>query len=216
MVAPMSARASTNRYVALLRGINVGSAKQLAMADLKALLEDLGHTEVKTYLRSGQAVFTTASAGTGSTKKSTKTSGKTSTTTLAADIEAAITETLDMDVPVVVRSRAEMAKVIDANPFLRPAGGTGQPDRDPARLFCVFLSAKLTAADLSGVDAAAYEPEEFALGSGGREIFLWLPDGMGVSKLGVVKWDRVSGKRQLVATARNWRTTLTLLELRDG
>ncbi len=83
-------------------------------------------------------------------------------------------------------------------------------------MFCVFLSAKLTGADLSGVDPAAYEPEEFALAPGGREIFLWLPAGMGVSKLGVVKWDRVSGNRQLVATARNWRTTLKLLELLDG
>ena len=188
----------TNRYVALLRGINVGTAKQLAMADLTTLLEHLGHTEVKTYLRSGQAVFTVADPG-----------AKATPAALAADIETAIAKDLGLDVPVVIRSRAELAKVLDANPFV-------QPDRDPARLFCVFLSDPVTAADLSGVDPAAYRPEEFALGRSGREIFLWLPNGMGVSKLGIVKWDRVTGNRQLVTTARNWRTTLKLLELLDG
>jgi uncharacterized protein (DUF1697 family) len=193
----MSAKGG-NRYVALLRGINVGRAKQLAMADLKALLEDLGHVDVKTHLRSGQAVFTA------DVSPSVK-----NTARLAGDIERAITRTLEMDVSVVVRSRAELAKVLKANRF-------AVADRDPARLFCVFLSDPVTAHDLTAVDAASYAPEELALAPGGREIFLWLPDGMGTSKLGLVKWDRVLGKKGLVATARNWRTTQKLLELLDG
>jgi uncharacterized protein (DUF1697 family) len=196
----MSGTAHPNRYVALLRGINVGTAKQLAMADLKAVLEGLGHTEVRTYLRSGQVVFTDQAPGRGRPAA------------LAAAIEDAIAKDLRMDVPVVVRSRPELAKVVKATPFVRPGG----PGRDPARLFCVFLSDRLTAADLKGLDPATYDPEEFALGAGGREIFLWLPAGMGVSKLGGVKWDRVSGHQGLVATARNWRTTLKLLDLLDA
>jgi uncharacterized protein (DUF1697 family) len=152
---------------------------------------------VKTHLRSGQVVFTAAGPTTAK-----------AATTIGADIERAIAADLGMDVKVVVRSRAELAKVVRANPF-------AEPDRDEAKLFCVFLSERLTAADLKAVDPATYEPEVFALGAGGREIFLWLPNGMGVSKLGIVKWDRASGKKALVATARNWRTTQKLLELLD-
>ena len=188
----------TNRYVALLRGINVGRNKQIAMADLKRLLEDLGYDDVTTYLRSGQAVFSAEGAATAAAAKRR-----------AGAIEDAITEHLAMDVRVVVRTRAEVARVLKANPF--PAA-----DRDPARVFCVFLSDKLVASDLTALDAAAYEPEQFALAPGGREIYLWLPDGMGVSRLGLVKWDKVTGKKALAATARNWRTTTTLLELLDG
>jgi uncharacterized protein (DUF1697 family) len=188
----------TNRYVALLRGINVGRNKQLAMADLRRLLEDLGYQDVVTHLRSGQAVFGAESGATAA-----------AATKLAGAIEDAITEHLGMDVRVVVRTRAQIAAVIKANPY--PAA-----DDDPTRVFCVFLSEPLTAADLKGVDPAAYEPEQFALARGGREIYLWLPAGMGVSTLGLVKWGQVTGKTTLVGTARNWRTTTKLLELLDG
>jgi uncharacterized protein (DUF1697 family) len=188
----------TNRYVALLRGINVGRNKQLAMADLRRLLEDLGYQDVATHLRSGQAVFS-ADAGT-TVAAATK---------LAGAIEDAITEHLGLDVRVVVRTRAQIAAVIEGNPF--PAAGD-----DPTRVFCVFLSDPLTASDLKAVDPVAYEPEQFALARGGREIYLWLPAGMGVSKLGLVKWGQVTGKTTLAGTARNWRTTTKLLELLDG
>jgi uncharacterized protein (DUF1697 family) len=193
------------RYVALLRGINVGTAKQMAMADLKAVLERLGYADVRTYLRSGQAVFT--ADGGASAKTPTKIATK-----LATDIDQAITADLGMDVRVVVRSRAELAGVLESNPFATQ----DRVAKDPAKLFCIFLSDRLTAADLKAVDPAAYAPEEFHLARGGREIFLWLPDGMGKSKLGTVKWPRVTGRKDLVGTARNWRTTLKLLELLDG
>ncbi len=189
---------SGSRYVALLRGINVGTAKQVAMADLKALLERLGYTDVRTHLRSGQAVFTAQGAAT------TKAAAR-----LASDIEQAIEQHLGMEVRVVVRTRAELAKVLKANRF-------ATPDRDPARVFCVFLSEPVTATALTAIDPAAYAPEELALAPGGREIFLWLPNGMGTSKLGTVKWDRALAAKGLVATARNWRTTTKLLELLDG
>jgi uncharacterized protein (DUF1697 family) len=189
------------RYAALLRGINVGTAKQLAMSDLKAVLEGLGYADVRTYLRSGQAVLT--ADGPASVKAAAK---------IAADIDHALAAELGMDVRVVVRSRDEIAAALEGNPFATPQRVT----TDPAKLFCVFLSDRLTAADLTGVDPAAYEPEEFRLASGGREIFLWLPGGMGRSALGTVKWPKVSGRPDLVGTARNWRTAQKLLELLDG
>jgi uncharacterized protein (DUF1697 family) len=189
------------RYVVLLRGINVGTAKQVAMSDLKAVLEGRGYADVKTYLRSGQAVLTA--------------DGRASVTAAAkigADIDRAITAELGMDVRVVVRTRDELAAVLEDNPFATPE----RVAKEPAKLFCIFLSDRLTAADLKDVDPAAYEPEEFRLSSGGREIFLWLPGGMGRSALGTVRWPRVTGRTDLVGTARNWRTTQKLLELLDG
>ena len=135
-----------------------------------------GYTDVKTHLRSGQAVFTADGAAT------TKAAAR-----LASDIEQAIEQQLGMEVRVVVRTRAELAKVLKANRFATPA-----------------------------IDPAAYAPEECTLAPGGREIFLWLPNGMGTSKLGTVKWDRALAAKGLVATARNWRTTTKLCELLDG
>jgi uncharacterized protein (DUF1697 family) len=192
------------RYVALLRGINVGTAKQLAMSDLKAVLEGLGYADVQTYLRSGQAVLT---ADAPARSQPAKTAAK-----IAADLDHALAAELGMDVRVVVRTRDELAAVLEGNPLATPQ----RVATDPAKLFCIFLSDRLTARDLTGVDPAAYEPEEFRLASGGRELFLWLPGGMGRSALGTVKWPRVTGRTDLVGTARNWRTTQKLLELLDG
>jgi uncharacterized protein (DUF1697 family) len=187
---------TTTRYAALLRGINLGK-RQLAMPAFKAMLEGLGHTEVKTYLRSGQAVFTAEGAA-----------GAAAARRIESEIEAAIAAEHAMDVPVVLRTRAQLAKAVKANPYT-------EVESDPTKLFCIFLSESLTKADLD-VDSETYAPEEFALAPGGREIYLLLPNRMGTSRLGLVKWDRVSGRRSLVATARNWRTTVTLLDLIDG
>lgn len=91
-----------SRYVVLLRGINVGRNRRLAMADLRALLADAGYTEVKTLLNSGNALVTgpeePASAHT-------------------ARIEAAIAGRTGMTVPVVVLTADELREVVDAHPF---------------------------------------------------------------------------------------------------
>ena len=89
-------------YIALLRGINVGKAKRIAMADLRALLEDLGYTDVVTLLNSGNVVF---KAGKGVPKK------------LAADISAAIATHLGIEVPVIVVSTQELALIVGENTF---------------------------------------------------------------------------------------------------
>ena len=153
---------------------------------------------MRTHLRSGQVVFTADAAAT-----------VTAAARLARDIDAAITDQIGMDVRVVVRTRSELAALLRANPFTAE-------ESDPTKLFCVFLSNKLTKGDLADLDPQTYAPEQFALARGGRDLYLWLPKGMGVSNLGAVKWERVTGKKSLVATARNWRTTTTLLELLDA
>ncbi len=88
-------------YVGLLRGVNVGGRNKVSMADLRSLVESLGHTDVTTYIQSGNIVFTSAKA------------------VAAPTLEAAIKDELGLDVTVVLRTPAELAKVVKANPFAR-------------------------------------------------------------------------------------------------
>jgi uncharacterized protein (DUF1697 family) len=142
-------------WVALLRGINVGGKTSMAMADLRHLVEALGHTDVTTVLQSGNVVFT---------------SSRRSPDELASQISAAIAEQMGKEVKVLVRSGTELARIVAANPF---------PDAvsDPKRLHVVFLSAT---PDLSGLDANE-GPDRVAPGEG--VLYVSHSDGMQGSPL---------------------------------
>ena len=105
------------RYVALLRGVNVGTTR-LAMADLRRIVTDLGHEDVKTYLQSGNVAF-------GSTVRDAE--------KLAAGIERALTDELALTVPVLVRSGRELAAIAGGNPY-------ADREDDPTRLLVAFLA----------------------------------------------------------------------------
>jgi len=171
-------------YIALLRGINVGKNKRIAMSGLRELLTDLGYADVRTLLQSGNAVFT-----------STRRSGD----AVAAEIEQAITADLGMDVPVVVRTAKELTSAVQANPL-------AADDRDPSRLLVLFLSsAPRNAAVPTPADMGS---EEWHVGE--REVYLWCPDGVLKSALAPLFTDRQLG---VVVTARNWRTVCKLAEM---
>ncbi len=174
------------RYAALLRGINVGGNNKVAMADLRALLEGLGYTDVRTHLNSGNAIFT---------------SPATKSDAVAAAIEKAITAELGLNIKVVVRSGPELRRIIDRNPLADVA-------TDPARHLVTFLSAPLDETKLAAVDPADFEPEQFRVID--REIYMWFPDGIRDAKLGKLAWDKRFG---VVATGRNWNTVLKLADL---
>lgn len=174
------------RYVALLRGINVGQHNRIAMAALRALLGDLGHTEVKTHLQSGNAVFT-------SPARPAK--------QMARAIEERIATDTGFDVKVIVRTSNEMASVVDANPLIDSV-------TDPARMLVAFLSAEPAAERLAGIEPGAYGPEKFAVRD--REIYLWCPGGIRDSKIVEIFSDKRLG---VDVTARNWRTVTKLAEL---
>jgi uncharacterized protein (DUF1697 family) len=95
--------AAAMRWILLLRAVNLGATNKLPMKDLKALLEGLGHTEVKTYLNSGNATFESPSR---SAKK------------LADEVEAALRKELGLDVRACVRSSAAVQKALDELPDL--------------------------------------------------------------------------------------------------
>ena len=111
---------SRTTYVALLRGVNVGGRNRLAMADLRAILESLGHAHVRTYIQSGNAIFTTDASGEAGSE-----------TALASTIRAGIADRVGLEVDVIVRSRDDLAEALAAVPF-RAA--------DPKRLLIAFLA----------------------------------------------------------------------------
>lgn len=172
-------------YVALLRGINVGGNKKIAMADLRQLLTGLGYTDVVTHLQSGNAVFT----ATGKPDK------------LAADIEAGIAKQFGMKVSCLIRTGAQLRAVVAGNPF-------GDIATDPSKLLVMFLSGKPDPARFADLDPATFAPDLFAVGD--RELYLWCPNGISNSKLTPIPWDK---RLQLVATGRNWNTVTKLLTL---
>ncbi|MEV7190285.1 DUF1697 domain-containing protein [Streptomyces sp. NPDC093510] len=178
-------------YAALLRGINVGGHKKVPMADLRALLEGLGHGGVRTYLQSGNAVFT---ADHGDEES------------LAAEARAAIAERFGFAVDVLVRDSAYLRAVRDACPF--PAA-----ELQPKQLHVTYFSAPVGPDRFTAVDQPAFLPEEFRLGD--RVLYLYAPDGLGRSKLGE-QLSRPALTKGVIATTRNWNTVTQLVEMTHG
>ncbi len=180
-------------YVLLLRGVNLGGHKRVAMADLRRVLEGLGHAEVSTLLQSGNALFSADPASGADEER------------LRLDIERALTRELGFGVPCVLRHRAELRRVVERNPLAEVA-------HNPARLVVTFLLRPPDTAALASVDADSYAP--VVLAPGEREIYGWYPNGVGQSRLTQAFFERRLGGE--VATARNWNTVTRLLELMGG
>lgn len=174
------------RHIALLRGINVGGHKKVPMADLRKALEAAGFEDVKTYVQSGNVALSAAE----------KSPGK-----VGRAVAQAIEDAFGFEVAVVVRSRAEIAALVEEDPL-------GDVATNPTYRIVVFLAEKLDPSRLDGVDPAEYAPEAFALRD--YEIVMWAPDGQRDSKLVKALSEKRTG---VVGTARNWRTVEKLLDL---
>jgi uncharacterized protein (DUF1697 family) len=153
------------------------------MKELAPALAELGLEDVVTYIQSGNVVFR-AKAG--------------PRAKLVSQVETQIESAFSLDVTVMLRTPAELAKVIDANPF----------DDDAATLHVAFLDRKPAKAAIARLDPDRSPPDDFAVR--GTEIYLRFPNGYGRTKLGADYFERTLGVR---ATARNWRTVTKLLEL---
>ena len=172
--------------VALLRGVNVGGKGSLPMADLRRVATDLGYDDVATYIQSGNLVLRTSD----------------SASKVTNDLASAIAGLGGVKPAVMVRSRSQLAKVVDANPFLRRG-------EDASLCHVTFMETAASGA-LGALDLDKYEPEEAK--AVGKELFLFLPGGMGRSKLAA----DLARNKQAVGTTRNWRTVTKLLEMADG
>jgi uncharacterized protein (DUF1697 family) len=173
--------------IALLRGINLGPNRRVPMAELRALLADAGHEDVRTHLQSGNVLLTS----------------RTAPAKLERELREQIDAALGVDVEVVVRTRDELAGAIQGNPLADVAD-------DPKRLQVSFCSAEPGEDVLARLEEAGKGGERVAVR--GREIYAWHPDGIQRSKLAQLLGDRRLG---FTATARNWNTVTKLLELAD-
>ncbi|MGW0291274.1 DUF1697 domain-containing protein [Streptomyces tuirus] len=181
----------TTTYAALLRGINVGGSRKVPMADLRTLLADLGLGDVRTYLQSGQAVFS---------------SGHGDEESLAGEIARAVDKRFGFGVDVIVRDHAYLRAIADACPF--PAA-----DLEPRQLHVTYFSAPVTPGRFAEIDQEAALPEEFRLGD--RALYLYAPDGLGRSKLAEhLSKPRIT--KGVIATSRNWNTVVKLVEMTGG
>jgi uncharacterized protein (DUF1697 family) len=169
------------RVAALLRGVNIGPNKRIAMPALREIAESLGHDDVETYLQSGNVVFTPASDAPAD---------------LATQLEEAIAGATGLDVLVVVRTGRELCAIVESNPY---------PVDDPTKVVVAFLGEAVELGDLSLGDLGTYLPDELTLS--GRQLYVSVPNGQARSKLMEALTKR---SLPTTLTVRNWRTVEAL------
>ena len=175
------------RQIVLLRGINLGPRNRIAMPQLRKLLETAGFDDVRTYVQSGNIVL--------STRRRPEST--------AVACEKLIGDELGLDIPVVVRTRDELAEIVRRDPL-------GDVADDPKRYQVSFLDGEPDPKAIEKLAAAAAGGERIE--AIGREIYAWHPDGIARSKM----WAALAGKGIGVkATARNWTTVTTLLHMAE-
>jgi uncharacterized protein (DUF1697 family) len=177
------------RYVALLRGINVGGKNLLPMKDLAEAFVAAGCEQVRTYIQSGNVIF---SAPPGSEDQ------------LHDRLGALLSQRFSYTAPLALRTTEQLRAAIRANPFLT----LGAPEET---LHVMFLTATPDAGAVEKLDPDRSPGDTFVVL--GREIYLRLPNGMVRTKLTNAYFDTKLGA---TSTARNWRTTTKLLELMEG
>jgi uncharacterized protein (DUF1697 family) len=166
------------RYIALLRGINVGRAKRIAMADLRKLIADLGFDNVRSLLNSGNVVFGGAQVDPAEA---------------AAMIEEALVLKLGVASRVTVLEQAQLAAIVADNPLVELAS-------DPARLMVFVVGAAARRQLVAPLTQEDWAPEALALGR--HAVYAWCPAGVLASRV-VVSLNKLLGDE---TTARNWST----------
>jgi uncharacterized protein (DUF1697 family) len=172
-------------YIALFRGINVGGHHALPMKELKVVLEKNGCRDVRTYIQSGNVIF----------QSETPDSAR-----LAKRLTLAVRKSHGFEPRVLVLTRGEIEKAAAGNPFPEAVD-------NPKSLHLFFLAERPAAADLRAIEALKTSRERFELK--GLIFYLHTPDGFGSSKL-AARAEKLLG---VEATARNWRTVTTLVEM---
>jgi uncharacterized protein (DUF1697 family) len=179
----MSKQATT--YVALIRGINVGR-NTLKMDRLREICSKLGARDVRTYLQSGNVVFSAA----GSSEK------------WSQALENKLVGETRLPVAVILRTADEIPAIAAGNPFLSENG------IDTARLAVTFLQQPVSKQALAALSAMDLGSERYHHSGSGKHIYLHCPDGFAKAKLYLL--DKVLGQK---TTVRNWNTIMKLHEM---
>ncbi|HUI55366.1 MAG TPA: DUF1697 domain-containing protein [Bryobacteraceae bacterium] len=167
-------------YIALLRGINVGGTGILPMKDLAAMCAKLGFAKARTYIQSGNVIFESGLKEDAVRHK----------------LEEALHARMGKRIDVMIRTSAELRATLDANPF---------PEQEPNKVNVAFLAGKPPVEQLRGLAGPAGEQVR----AGGREVYVYYPEGMGRSKLKLP----LNGA---AATVRNINTVSKLTALAQG
>lgn len=174
-------------WVVLLRGVNVGG-KKLVMSDLRSVISSLGHTDVSTYIQSGNALMTTP---------------RTDRQALADEMAEEIERVHGLSTSVILRTADELSAALAANPFASVA--------ETARVVITFLSDLPHPDDVDTLEPDRFAPDRFELR--GTEMYAHYPKGIGVSKLTL---DYFEKRLRVRGTARNLNTVAKLIELAGG
>ena len=174
-----------NINIALLRGVNVGKGKPVAMADLRAMMTELGFTGVSTLLRTGNIVFD---------------AGRAEPPELEARLQQEAEARLGLRTQVFVRTAAQWATAIAHNPFPDEAAA------DPSHLLLVVLKQPPPPADVEALQQAI--PGRERIRAWERHLYVVYPDGIADSSLTPAIWSRHLGRDS--GTGRNWNTALKL------
>lgn len=175
------------KYIALLRGINIGNKNRIKMADLRTIFESIGFKDVKTYLQSGNVIFKYDSSN---------------IVEITSNIESKMNQTFGFSINVIIRTDDEFESIINNNPFIK------DPDVELDKLHVTFLKELPDKGTILNLDINKNENEKFEVN--GREIYIYLPNGYARTKLTNNIFEK---KLKTIATTRNWKTTNKLLEM---
>ena len=175
------------KFIALLRGINVSGQKNIKMADLKNLFEELSFKNVQTYIQSGNVLFTSKSGN----KKAIRTK-----------IENKILNKFGYKVEVILKTPEEFNRAIKNNPFLK------NKKKNSERVYFTFLSEKPSQSKIQMLREIDYPPEQFIFDN--EVIYLYVPNSYGKAKLNNNFFEK---KLKVIATTRNYKTVETLYTL---
>ncbi len=178
-------------YVAMLRGINLGSRNRVPMADLRTLASSLGFDDIRTYVQSGNLVF----------------SSDVARSRIAPTLAKGIHNAFDVDVPVLVRTKEELVGTCISNPFAEEGF---VPDNQPTLFHVTFLDGIPDPGRVDGIAdlAVRYDPDTFRMV--GSDIFLSIPGGYGETKLTNALFEKRLG---VPATTRNWKSVVALTHM---
>jgi len=176
------------KYIALLRGINVGGKRKIKMADLRAMCEKIGLQEVQTYIQSGNLIFEDSEEDRSVLEKA---------------LQEQIKARFGFEIPVMMMTQTYLEQVAKNNPFLQQ-----NEDLDTKLLHVTFLAAAPAEDLLNILEEQETGTDEFKVLD--KQVYLYFPNGYGRTKLTNTVFEK---KLQVAATTRNWRTINKLIHL---
>lgn len=176
------------KCISFLRSVNMAGHNLIKMTELSGLYVELGFSDAKTYIQSGNVIFSNH--------------GNISAQSLSLQIEEAIRDRFGLTVSVMTRTEDELNDLFSVNPYLE------EEDFDPSKMAVIFLHEKVTDEQIKKVEGIDYPPDKFEIS--GSEIFIYCPNGFGKTKLYTGFFEKKMG---VVGTARNWKTVTTLMKI---